>query len=89
MYFTVKWNEPRFVTNNTVDEEFYTPIDLKFLNHVWVPNIFIYDLREFEALNVLKKLAAVYIIGTDRLYYQQVNKQIKVDSKISKNIAKL
>ena len=72
MYFTVKWYEPRFVTNNTVDDDFFTPIDLKFLNHVWVPNIFIYDLQSFSALTVLKKLAAVYIIGTDRLYYQQV-----------------
>ena len=72
MYFTVIWNEPRFVTNNTVEAETYTPIDLNFLNHLWVPNIFIYDLRSFAAMNVLKKLAGVYIIGDSRVYYNQV-----------------
>ena len=72
MYFTVIWHDQRFVTNNTVANDTYTPIDLNFLNHVWVPNIFIYDLRSFGAMNVLKKLAGVYIIGTDRIYYQQV-----------------
>ncbi len=72
MYFTVIWYEPRFVTNNTTPNDTYKPIDLNFLNQVWVPNIFIYDLRSFGAMNVLKKLAGVYIIGTDRIYYQQV-----------------
>ena len=72
MYFTVIWEEPRFVTNNTVDKDTYTPIDLNFLNHLWVPNIFIYDLQSFAAMNVLKKLAGVYIIGDDRIYYNQV-----------------
>ena len=72
MYFAVTWNEPRFVTNNTVDDMVFTPIDLNFLNHMWVPNIFIYDLRTFSSLNVLKKLAGVYIVGTDKVYYQQV-----------------
>ena len=73
MYFTVIWNDPRFVTNNTVENGTYTPIDLSFLNHLWVPNIFIYDLRSFGAMNVLKKLAGVWIIGTDRVNYNQVN----------------
>ena len=72
MYFTVIWNEPRFITNNTVSKDDYTPIDLNFLNHLWVPNIFIYDLQSFAAMNVLKKLAGVYIIGDDRIYYNQV-----------------
>ena len=77
MYFTVIWNEPRFVTNNTVDNATYTPIDLNFLNHLWVPNIFIYDLRTFKAMSVLKKLAGVYIIGDSRVYYNQVSVQVK------------
>ena len=72
MYFTVIWNEPRFVTNNTVNNATYTPIDLNFLDHVWVPNIFIYDLKSYGAMNVLKKLAGVYIVGTDRVYYNEV-----------------
>ena len=72
MFFIVLWDEPRLVTNMTVDDEVFTPIDLNFLNLMWVPNIFIYDLRTFKSLNVLKKLAGVYIVGTDKVYYNQV-----------------
>ena len=72
MYFTVIWEDPRLVTNMTVEEGTFTPIDLNFLNHMWVPNIFIYDLRFFKSLNVLKKLAGVFIVGTDKVYYNQV-----------------
>ena len=50
MYFTVIWEDPRLVTNMTVEEGTFTPIDLNFLNHMWVPNIFIYDLRFFVLL---------------------------------------
>ena len=72
MYFTVIWEDPRLVTNMTVEDETFTPIDLNFLNHMWVPNIFIYDLKAFEFMKVLKKLAGVYIVGTDKVYYNQV-----------------
>ena len=72
MYFTVIWDDPRLVTNLTVEDGVFTPIDLNFLNHMWVPNIFIYDLKSFEFMKVLKKLAGVYIIGSDKVYYQQV-----------------
>ena len=72
MYFAVRWEEPRLTTNNTVSEGQWTPIDLQFLNHLWVPNIFIYDLRSFAALNVLKKLAGVWIVEGKEIYYNQV-----------------
>lgn len=71
MYFSVKWEEPRIETNNTVSEDDWTPIDLQFMNQLWVPNVFIYDLRRFTALNVLKKLAGVWIIGGKQIYYNQ------------------
>lgn len=57
MYFNVKWSEPRIETNTTLSEGESIPIDMMFLNHLWVPNIFIYDLRNFAPLSVLKKLA--------------------------------
>ena len=49
----------------------WTPIDLQFMNHLWVPNIFIYDLRSFNALNVLKKLAGIWIIEGKQIYFSQ------------------
>ena len=72
MYFSVQWEEPRIVTNNTVEEGEWTPIDLQFLNNLWVPNIFIYDLRSFSAMSVLKKLAGVWIVEGKAIYYNQV-----------------
>ena len=71
MYFAVKWEEPRLVTNLTVHEDDMVPIDLQFLKNLWVPNIFIYDLLSFTALNVLKKLAGVWIVGGNHVYYNQ------------------
>ena len=73
MYFSVKWDEPRIETNNTITEGQTVPIDIMFLNQLWVPNIFIYDLRAFTALNVLKKLAGVWIIEGRQIYYNQVS----------------
>ena len=60
MYFNVQWDEPRIETNNTFSKGEMVPIDMMFLNHLWIPNIFIYDLREFAPLSVLKKLAGMY-----------------------------
>ena len=54
MYFSVKWDEPRFETNNTVGEDQWTPIDLQFMNQLWVPNIFIYDLRRWQDFSTLE-----------------------------------
>ena len=71
MYFSVLWNEPRLETNKSVAEG--TPIDLQFLNQLWVPNIFIYDLRSFTALNVLKKLAGLWIINGNTILYNQAS----------------
>ena len=72
MYLSVQWPEPRLRTNMTVDSGDWTPIDLQFLEHLWVPNIFIYDLKSFAALNVIKKLAGVWIIGGKEIYFNQV-----------------
>lgn len=71
MYLSVQWPEPRLRTNMTVDSGDWTPIDLQFLEHLWVPNIFIYDLKSFAALNVIKKLAGVWIIGGKEIYFNQ------------------
>lgn len=60
MYFNVQWDEPRIETNNTFSKGEMVPIDMMFLNHLWIPNIFIYDLRKFAPLSVLKKLAGMY-----------------------------
>ena len=58
MFFVVSWDEPRLVSNVTYGPDESVPVDMKFLDHLWVPNIFIYDLRS-ECL----KSASGVIIG--------------------------
>ena len=45
MFFVVSWDEPRLVSNVTYGPDESVPVDMRFLDHLWVPNIFIYDLR--------------------------------------------
>ena len=45
MFFVVSWEEPRLISNETHGPDDSVPVDMRFLDHLWVPNIFIYDLR--------------------------------------------
>ena len=36
---------------------FRYPISLEFLKEIWIPNVFIYNLKTFQNVAVLKKLA--------------------------------
>ena len=62
MYFSVMWQESRIITNNTVEPGFWYPVSLEFLNDVWIPNVFIYNLKNFKNISVLKKLAGTKCI---------------------------
>ena len=57
MYFTVMWQENRIITNNTIDPGTWYPVSLEFLQDVWIPNVFIYNLKSFKNISVLKRLA--------------------------------
>jgi hypothetical protein len=35
----------------------WVPISLEFLDDLWIPNVFIYNLKSFESIAVLKRLA--------------------------------
>ena len=47
----------RIWTNNTIEPEFWYPVSLEFLNDLWIPNVFIYNLKSFQNIAVLKRLA--------------------------------
>ena len=51
------WQESRIWTNNSIEEDFWYPVSLEFLDYLWIPNIFIYNLKSFSSLQVLKRLA--------------------------------
>ena len=56
-YCSVMWSEHRIWTNNSLEPDFWYPVSLEFLQDLWIPNVFIYNLKSFSSLQVLKRLA--------------------------------
>ena len=54
MYFNVEWNEPRLnmVTSNST-ETVMVPTSVELVKDLWLPNIFIYNLKTFKVLSAL------------------------------------
>ena len=75
MYFGVLWTEERLKlpkNSNTSAPVSWLPIDLNFMNHLWVPNVFVYNLAAFETLECLQKLSSIWIVENKDLFYNQV-----------------
>jgi hypothetical protein len=59
IYFNVQWREPRlqidssFFQNRSSEEDQLQPVDLNLINDLWVPNVFIYNLKTFKVCIVL------------------------------------
>ena len=41
------------------------------MKNLWIPNIFIYNLKSFKTIDVLSKLAGLWIDSNKRIYYSQ------------------
>ena len=41
----------------TIFQGAWSPVSLEFLNDLWIPNVFIYNLKSFHSIEVLKRLA--------------------------------
>ena len=67
MYFSVMWQESRIVTNNIIEPGLWYPVSLEFLDYLWTPNIFIYNLKSFNSAMVLNRLAGMSIIVSSLL----------------------
>ena len=65
MYMGVHWNEPRLISPNDLGKQNKVPLDLQFLEHLWLPDLDIYNVKHIKDFKVLKKLAGI----------TQVNKQ--------------
>ena len=55
-YLGVHWNEPRIISIGS-QKDVETPLDLSFLDHVWLPDLEILHLKEIKRYKVLKNLA--------------------------------
>ena len=46
-------------------------MNLELIKNLWIPNIFIYNLKTFQTIDVLSKLAGLWIDARKRIYYSQ------------------
>ena len=49
----------------------YLLVNLELIKSLWIPNIFIYNLKTFQTIDVLSKLAGLWIDARKRVYYSQ------------------
>ena len=49
----------------------FVSVNLELINYLWIPNIFIYNLKTFQTIEVLSKLAGLWIDAQKRIYYSQ------------------
>jgi len=79
-YFNVESNERRLSVqpdfgstlrppNST--ENVMVPMNLEFIKELWVPNIFIYNLKTYKVIDVLSKLAGLWIDTEKNVLYSQ------------------
>ena len=47
------------------------PVNVELVNHLWLPNIFIYNLKTFKVIEVLSKLSGLWIDKEKNLLYSQ------------------
>ena len=46
-------------------------VNLELIHDLWVPNIYIYNLKSFKVIDVLSKLAGLWINNRKEIYYSQ------------------
>ena len=77
-YFNVLWQEPRLHISerflqelNTTSPDTMIPVNLELVNELWLPNIFIYNLKTFKVVEVLSKHAGLWITTNNDVFYSQ------------------
>ena len=49
---TYRWQEERFFGPDPPADNPYVPIDIGFVNNLWVPDVYIYHLKSIEVLDI-------------------------------------
>ena len=71
-YFNLQWNEPRLVAQNDNQESTaMLPVDAGIIKELWMPNVFLYNLKSFEVMEVLSKLSGVWVNNDKDVLYSQ------------------
>ena len=83
-YFNVYWEEKRIRLGPTFGAEQVGPgvnatgnagvtesMNLEFVKSLWLPNIFIYNLKTFKVVEVLSKHAGLWVSPENAILYSQ------------------
>ena len=60
MYLNLYWNEPRILNNQT--DGIFRPVDLSLLKDLWVPDIYIYNLKSISKQSIFTDFAGMYYL---------------------------
>ena len=72
MYFNVEWNEPRLILGPQFGaKKELKPVSSGYLDKVWLPNIFVYNLKSYKVTEVFRKLAGVWVDSDKNILYSQ------------------
>ena len=83
-YFNVQWKDPGIFldpefgreqagpgVNVTNNPNIMVPMSLEFVKDLWLPNIYIYNLKTYKVIDVLNKLAGLWIGADKAVLYSQ------------------
>jgi hypothetical protein len=57
MFFGVVWQDHRILSLATDNSNAYVPIALSFMDHLWVPDVYFYDLKSIQTQNIISEFA--------------------------------
>jgi hypothetical protein len=58
MYFGVQWQDTRILSPPTDNPNI---LALSFMDHLWVPDVYIYNLKSTQTLNIISEFAGILI----------------------------
>ena len=72
-YFNVEWTESRLIVDldHASALEGLQPADVEVLKDLWLPNIFIYNLKTFAVTEIFSKLSGLWMDANKSLLYSQ------------------
>ena len=71
-YFNIQWTDERIQTNpNFPNSDNLVPVNLELVNSLWMPNVFIYNLKTYKTQNVLNKVAGLWMSAKKVVLYSE------------------
>ena len=67
MYFGVRWEEPRLIANSS--NEIYVPVDISFFDELWVPDVYIYHLKQIRRYKIFTDFAGLFVVNSSTILY--------------------